>query len=139
MSYPIGDRVAILQSEIPIKHSSLALPWSTFYLDQTGQRESPKLCNGISGAYAELCLDMWKLVTKSLSPNTRLGFFCMIRCLRYKAFSLIKTCRGFPIIQKKLYVLVYGGRPTGKSPRGIDPFQSLGHPHQGSSLVISLL
>ena len=47
-------RVAIRELEIPIKHSSLALSWSTFYLDQTGQRESSKLCNGISGAYAEL-------------------------------------------------------------------------------------
>ena len=62
-------------------------------------------------------LDMWKLVTKSLSPNAKLGFFCMIRCLRYKALSLIKTCRGIPVIQKKLSLLVYGGKANRQKPK----------------------
>jgi hypothetical protein len=57
MSYRIGDKVAILQSEIPIKHNPLTLLWSKFCLDQTGQRESLKLCNGISGVYAELSFE----------------------------------------------------------------------------------
>lgn len=67
-----------------------------------GKENLPSYAMGYQVHTLNFRLDMWKLVTKSLSPNARLQFFCMIRCLRYKALSWIGTYRDFPIIQKKL-------------------------------------